>query len=242
MVVLALETVTRAGSVALVVNGACTSTLGDPDRMHGERLPGELLSWLARHGTSLKDVTGFAAITGPGSFTGLRVGIAAIQGLALASGRTVVPLPTLDAMVLAWMQHRAPSPDTIVAACLDGHRDEVFSAVWRIGHEATLAGAELVLAPRVGPAERLAEEVRSLSGHGPVVVVGDGGRRYAAAFDRAVQVADVPVPLAAVAARFAVDAPDRAVAPHALRPVYIRRPDAELARERAGGTVRVVRS
>jgi len=241
MVVLALETVTRAGSVAVSIDGTCAGAPGDGGRTHAERLPGDLLAWLSRHSRSLKDVDTYAVITGPGSFTGLRIGIAAIQGLAIASRRSIVPLPTLDAMALAWIERGEHSRGAIVAACLDGHRGEVFSAAWRIGGRATLADAEIVLAPKVSEAARVAEDLRSLSATGPIVVIGDGGRRYAAAFGRSVELADVPVPLAEVAARFAVAHPGLAVVPHALRPIYIRRPDAVLARERAGDVARVPR-
>ena len=231
MVVLALETVTRAGSVALFVDGACHATVGDPGRTHGERLPGELLHALARQGLVLANVDGFAIVAGPGSFTGLRVGMAAIQGLSIASGRTIVAVPTLEAMAQGWAWHRAPA-STIVVACLDGQRGEVFSAAWRVTGQAEVFGSEGLLEPRVGPPEDLGEDVRRLAEHEDVVLVGDGARRHAAVFDRVVPIEDVPVPLAEVAARHAARHPHRAVGPHALRPVYIRRPDAVLARER----------
>ncbi len=54
MVLLALETVTRRGSIALVVDGACRAFEGDTDRTHGERLPGEVTDWLATHGLGLR--------------------------------------------------------------------------------------------------------------------------------------------------------------------------------------------
>ena len=73
---------------------------GDPSRSHGEQLPGQLMAMLDDEGVALHDVDLFAVSIGPGSFTGLRVGIATIQGLALASGKPVVPVSTFDA--LAW--------------------------------------------------------------------------------------------------------------------------------------------
>ena len=103
MLVLALETVTRAGSVAVIDGDLCRSTTGDPTRTHGERLPHDVTSWLARSGRTLADVDLFAIISGPGSFTGLRVGMAAVQGFALARDRRVVPVPTLDAIAIGWL-------------------------------------------------------------------------------------------------------------------------------------------
>ena len=102
MVVLALETVTRDGSVALWRDGPVEARQGDGARSHAERLPGALIDLLAAHGLSLPAVDIFAVVTGPGSFTGLRVGLAAVQGLALAGHRRVVGVPTLDALTTVW--------------------------------------------------------------------------------------------------------------------------------------------
>src|SRR5215472_15972812 len=107
MVVLALETVTRAGSVAVLDGATCHATTGDPTRTHGERLPHDATAWLSRFGHTLADVELFAIISGPGSFTGLRVGMAAIQGFALSRGRQVVAVPTLDALALGWLWSHA---------------------------------------------------------------------------------------------------------------------------------------
>src|SRR4030095_8364971 len=82
MLLLALETVTRAGSLALCDgDGSCASGQGDARLTHGVRLPGELLRFLATQDRSLGDVDAFVVVTGPGSFTGLRVGLAPASGL-----------------------------------------------------------------------------------------------------------------------------------------------------------------
>src|SRR5215467_3950880 len=99
MVILAVETATRVGSVAVSIDGTVDARLGDPSRTHGERLPQDLLDLLAAHQRGIADVDLFAVIVGPGSFTGLRVGMATIQGLALTKGKTVVPVSTLEAIV-----------------------------------------------------------------------------------------------------------------------------------------------
>src|SRR5438552_1305998 len=98
MVILALETVTRRGSLALVTGDQCDARPGGTTRTHAERLPLEAVALLADHGLTLREVDRFAIVAGPGSFTGLRVGMAAVQGWALAGGRQVVPVPTLEAM------------------------------------------------------------------------------------------------------------------------------------------------
>ena len=88
MVILALETATRRGSLALWIDGDVAAMAGETERTHGERLPNEMTTWLAAQGRTLADVDYFAVVSGPGSFTGLRVGVATIQGLALAARKT----------------------------------------------------------------------------------------------------------------------------------------------------------
>src|SRR5579863_714634 len=123
MRVLALDTTTRAGSLALLDEDRLVEEAsGDPSRTHAERLPGEMLALLARHALTVPDVDVFAVASGPGSFTGLRIGIATIQGLAFASGRPVVAVSALGA--LAQMASRALQPGALVAAWMDAHRHD----------------------------------------------------------------------------------------------------------------------
>jgi tRNA threonylcarbamoyl adenosine modification protein YeaZ len=130
MVILALETATHAGSFALFADGVVTrASIGEGARTHGARLPEALREFVAGAGRTLRDVEIFVVVTGPGSFTGLRVGIATIQGLALASARPVIGVPTLDAMASGWLDGHPGEADTI-AACLDGSREDVFHAVY----------------------------------------------------------------------------------------------------------------
>src|SRR3954447_23532806 len=125
MRILALDTSTAAGSAALAEDGRVTiARAGDGSRTHGERLPMELMALLDEARLTLADIDRFAVAIGPGSFTGLRVGIATIQGLAVAKNALVVPVSTLEA--LAW---RARSSKTAVAAWIDAHRGEVFASL-----------------------------------------------------------------------------------------------------------------
>ena len=99
MVILALDTTTTAGSCALWRDGALVEQRpGDAARTHAERLPGDLADLLAAHGLTVNDVDLYAVASGPGSFTGMRVGIATIQGLALVHGRQVVAISALEAL------------------------------------------------------------------------------------------------------------------------------------------------
>jgi tRNA threonylcarbamoyladenosine biosynthesis protein TsaB len=235
MVILALETATRRGSVALCDGDVCVARDGDETRTHGERLPNELLDWLTTHGRRLDDVDAFAVVTGPGSFTGLRVGVAAIQGLALAGDRRVVGVPTLEAIAAAWLTAAGAVPPIIVP-CLDGQRGDIFIAAFDASGAITIEDCRVLIEPRVGKPEESAAALAALATPAQMTLVGNGAQKYAEIFARTlpgVRIADVPQPIAEAAARIATRRVESAQRPHALRPIYLRRPDAELARERA---------
>jgi tRNA threonylcarbamoyladenosine biosynthesis protein TsaB len=236
MVVLALETVTRQGSVALLIGDTCHARAGDAARTHGERLPSELLALLEAPQLSLRDVDLLAVVAGPGSFTGLRVGMAAVQGLALAAGRRVVAIPTLEVMAEGWRRHQAPGSGTrhTVIACLDGQRGDLFFAVWSMNVADPIERATVLIEPSVGTLGDLARLVGERGAEADAVVVEPGPARHAAGLAALGRVEEVSTLLADTAARMAACRRDQATAPHALRPLYIRRPDAVLARERAG--------
>jgi tRNA threonylcarbamoyladenosine biosynthesis protein TsaB len=223
MIVLALDTTTRAGSVAVVADGEVRwEGTGDASLTYGERLPGELMTALRAAGVELASVDLLAVAAGPGSFTGLRVGIAAMQGLAVATGRQIVPVSTLEALALA----ASRSSSGLTAAWMDAQRGQVFAALYRSGS----------LEP-VGPPSALtpAETLGSWSSHDLVdaVFIGDGAVRYAEVIRGARPEPPrilAPPPLAPIVGRIAAGAPQRAVNPHAVIPIYVRRPDAELAR------------
>ncbi len=235
MVILALETATRAGSMALWTDGTCAACLGDPSRPHGERLPGEILEWLNRHGKAPGDIDLLAVVSGPGSFTGLRVGMATMQGMALAGHRRVLGVPTLDALAETWLP--AADGHILLVPCLDGQRGDVFFAAFEVDGPQAIEQCARALPASVGrPAEAAAAIAVRAAGR-RVVLVGDGTVRYRDVFAAALpdaELVDAPRPIAAAAAGMAARHPDRAGAPHALQPIYVRRPDAVLARERAG--------
>jgi len=230
MLILALDTASAGGSVAVARDGRVAAIRsGDPSRTHGEQLPRELMSVLEADGHALRDVDLFAVSIGPGSFTGLRVGIATMQGLAHATGKLVVPVTTFEA--LAWPTRQIDQP---IAAWVDAHRGEVFATLLSANQTQLAAPSSLA------PAATLELWAPLLSSLGSVRFTGDGAIRYrqiieAALHDRAVIEEEVP-PLASAIAEIAASAPARAVRPHAVAALYVRRPDAELARERAART------
>ena len=224
--VLSLDTTTRAGSVAVVSDATVLCELpGDARLTHGERLPGELMRALAAANLELGQVELLAVAAGPGSFTGLRVGIAAMQGLAMATGLRIVPVSALDALARAAGSGLGP-----VATWIDAQRGQVFATLFdETGREALVGPSSMT------PLETLTSWTE-VAGERQVRFIGDGAVRYADVIQRvlgarASLLPEAP-PLAAIIGAIAARDPHRAVLPHAVIPIYIRRPDAELARLR----------
>jgi tRNA threonylcarbamoyladenosine biosynthesis protein TsaB len=236
--VLALDTTTRAGSIALVEDGRIVDEQsGDASRTYAERLPEDILRLVERHGIALPDVDLYGVAAGPGSFTGMRIGIATIQGLAFVHRRRVAAISALAA--LAHLAAREVAEGAVVAAWMDAHRGEVFNALYRVtsAHAPWDARrlAELADAAVGDPVSTLMRITASVGGE-PILFVGDGAvtygdrirlRRPGSRIMEAPRLAGV-IGLMAVAEA----ASGHAVDPSAVRPLYVRRPDAELDRER----------
>lgn len=227
MLILALDTTTRAGSVALVRGGTVLlEQTGDPTVTHGERLPGGLIEICRAAGVAIADVELLAVAAGPGSFTGLRIGIATMQGLAMARGLRIVPVSTLEAIAAA-----APGGPPRVAAWMDAQRGEVFAQVFDRSEDGSLQ--PVTTAVSATPATALARDAMALQG---AVFEGDGAVRYReailAALGPGATVAAAVPQLAGAIGLIAVRAPERAVLPHAVVPIYVRKPDAEIARDK----------
>jgi tRNA threonylcarbamoyladenosine biosynthesis protein TsaB len=241
MRVLALDTTTRAGSAALVDNGRVVEErTGDASRPHGERLPGELIDLLASHGLAIADVDLFAVASGPGSFTGLRIGIATIQGLAFVGPRPVVAVSALEA--LAELGSVGGKPGDLVGAWMDAHRREVFSALYRIGEAGRFEKDRLVEidGPAVGDPAETIERWRAHLPGAELAMIGDGASLYLPALSRVPGPPPrvlPPPPLAGAIGRMAVDRARRGqtVVAAGIQPLYVRRPDAEVARDAAAG-------
>jgi tRNA threonylcarbamoyladenosine biosynthesis protein TsaB len=238
MRVLALDTTTAAGSVALVdEDRVVDERRGDPSRTHAERLPADLLSVLQGRGLAASAVDLFAVASGPGSFTGLRVGIATMQGLALVARRPLVAVSALEALAHLAAADRAPG--TIVAAWMDAHRDEVFSALYRVQAGAPFGADRLVELDAAAVGDPSATLARWSGGAGGAidVVVGDGAILYREIIQRSAAgaaIVEAP-PIAGAIGRLAVAHAIRGAAPDpaGIRPLYVRRPDAEIARDAA---------
>lgn len=148
MVLVAFESSTRSPSVAALVDGELLERDLDGERAHASDLLPCLSLLLESCGRSPKDITGVAVGIGPGSYTGLRVGIATAQGVARAAGAKLVGIPSGEALA-----HAELSPGEHGDLLIDARGGGLYHARF----ERTAAGVETLIAPRVVPAESLSE-------------------------------------------------------------------------------------
>jgi len=228
LLILALDTTTRGGSVAVTDNDRVLAVVrGDESRTHGERMPGEMARALDQAGIARERVDLLAVATGPGAFTGLRIGLAAMQGLAMTLGKPVVGVSALDAL----FEQVAHDHADMVLPWMDAQRGDVFATLIerRSRHR--------VEAPIAANPEALLGTWSPLLQGTSAIFIGDAAVRDAAIISRlSTGRSDVraPEPLAPQIANLAVQRfrNGDAGSPHALEPIYVRRPDAEIERER----------
>jgi len=128
MKILAVETSTLLGGVAVTDDseGLIAETRMNIKITHSERLMTQIDSVLQHSGTQLSDIDVFAAAIGPGSFTGLRIGLSTVKGCAYATGKPLVAVPTLEALAWHFPYSRYP-----VCTLLDARKQEVYAAVFQ---------------------------------------------------------------------------------------------------------------
>ncbi len=224
MKLLALETSTPAGGAALIDGDQVVGEYSLNIRLtHSERVMAAVDRLLVDAGWRTSDLEGLAVSIGPGSFTGLRIGISTAKGLAMGLGLAVAPVPTLDALAAG-----LPFAALPVCPVLDARKGEVYASLYRWdGGVARRQWDYLALAP-ADLARRLTE---------PVIVCGDGAARVGSAFARLAPPAHcMPSPACVAQLGHAILAAGGGVAPAALAPLYLRPSEAELRR---GGAVAV---
>jgi tRNA threonylcarbamoyladenosine biosynthesis protein TsaB len=225
VLILALDTTTRGGSVAVTDDDRVLALVpGDASRTHGERLPAEIAAALERAGVSRQQLDLLAVATGPGGFTGLRIGLAAVQGLAMTLNKPVAGVSALDALAAQVDQTGAG----IIVPWMDAQRGDVFATVVDARSKATLEPAAAD-----SPAALL-ERWRSHLAASSVVFIGDAVVRDEALLKGRGWQTRRPEPLApqiaVLARRLAVEG--KAGPPHGLIPIYVRRSDAEIDRDK----------
>lgn len=236
MRVLALDTTTRMLSAAVVEDDRVLAECVDSSaRSHAERLPGDLLSALDACGVPLSTIDVFAVAAGPGSFTGLRIGIATIQGLAFVNRRRVVAVSALDA--LAHAAAGEARAGEVIGVWIDAHRREVFSTLYRAADAPPFDRHRIVEidAPAVGTPAAIQDRWET-RGTVPGVMIGNGAELYESMVIGRARIIPGP-PLARVIGRVAAvrATAGETIGPAAIQPLYVRRPDAEIARDRLCG-------
>ncbi|MBI4484161.1 MAG: tRNA (adenosine(37)-N6)-threonylcarbamoyltransferase complex dimerization subunit type 1 TsaB [Acidobacteria bacterium] len=172
MLLLTFDTTTSRGSVVLTRNEEVLGEINvDSAETHSARLLPSIDFLLSHLHLTLEEMEGYGVVVGPGSFTGVRIGMATAMGLAQALHKRVAAITSLEAAAYKMAGH-----DGLVASVLDASRRQVYAALFRVrGSEMEQVGADRLLAP-----EELAQELPPSS----LFLVGDGAEQYASLFSR----------------------------------------------------------
>ena len=227
--ILALDTSTSLATVAITVDEkiAAESTF-NTDRTLSARLIPEIERLLALAGVAVADIDLFAASTGPGSFTGVRGGVATVQGLALAAGKPCVGFSSLTLVAMNFPLAAHP-----VCALLDARKSEVYAALFDCS--STIPTAQIC--DCVLPPERFLDLLCETTGM-PIIFCGDGALQYRELISERMgqQALFAPFPLntahASNAALLALHVfrKGESLEPSRLLPTYLRASEAEINR------------
>lgn len=165
--ILAIDTSQKSLSLAVVADGLILAEFFiDSGRHHSETLMPAIEHVLRVTGLNLNMVDFFAVTTGPGSFTGLRIAAATVKGLALAVGKPVVGVSTLDVLARA----AAPFAERLICPLLDARKNQVYTSLYE---KQDVATARKIMAERLVDVENWLQELQ-----GKILFIGDGAQKY----------------------------------------------------------------
>ncbi|MEW6001264.1 MAG: tRNA (adenosine(37)-N6)-threonylcarbamoyltransferase complex dimerization subunit type 1 TsaB [Nitrospirota bacterium] len=224
MRILAIETSTLLGGIAIMddISGLIAETRLNVKSTHSERLMTSIDNLLKQSSTNLGDIEALAISIGPGSFTGLRIGLSTVKGLSYATGKPIVSVPTLEAFALSFFLAEYP-----ICIMLDARKREVYAALfkWKDSELIRLV-EELSIKPR-----DLMKKIE-----GKVIFSGEGALLYRdiiieslderAIFALPEKMVPSPANVASIGLRKALKG--EFADPISLVPFYIRKSEAEL--------------
>ena len=132
MNLLAVDTSSGQGSLALARDDGWCAVVPLTAEWKSTTLHAELACLLERHGLTSRDLDGYAVANGPGAFTGLRIGLAAVKALAEVHAKRIVTISTLEAVAEAGRELLPASFSGDLAALLDARRGQIFGALFRV--------------------------------------------------------------------------------------------------------------
>lgn len=223
MKILAVETSTMMGSVAIMDEGGLIAEYRlNIKATHSERLMRTIDEVLKDSGLRLKDLDGYAVSIGPGSFTGLRIGLSTVKGLAYITKKPIAAIPTLDALAF-----NIPFSRYQVCPMLDARKMEVYTALYYFTDGEFLKPVDdCVIKP-----ESFLKEIKE-----PTVFLGEGAYIYKELIKKSLGTLAHFAPLAkqlpsaANVAELGLKAimSNRVEEPATLSPRYIRKSEAEI--------------
>ena len=129
MRILAVDTATPRGSVALLESGRLVGEINyEVPGSHSSRLLQSIDFLLGAAGLSVREIDGFGVAAGPGSFTGIRIGLSTVKSLAFASGKPAAPVSTLTALATKL----AHSPARLICPLLDAKKAQIYAALFEL--------------------------------------------------------------------------------------------------------------
>ena len=162
MKILCIDTSTSAGSIALVrENRLLGELLEDSPRTHSARLLAGIDALLKNVNLSISDVDVFAVISGPGSFTGIRIGLTTVKGLAEALGKPIVPITSFE----AWVE-KEPAIQGILVPLIPARLGEIYAAVYERSGSVLNVLSDGIVGEVEGVISRMSEGHASFIGRG----------------------------------------------------------------------------
>ncbi|HEX6440924.1 MAG TPA: tRNA (adenosine(37)-N6)-threonylcarbamoyltransferase complex dimerization subunit type 1 TsaB [Stellaceae bacterium] len=222
-ILLAIETAGSACSVAVGRSSAVLAAERQAMRYgHGEALLPMIDRVVMAAGLPRSALDGIAVAVGPGGFTGIRVGLAAARGIALALGARLIGVTSFDAVAAAL----PPGRDAALIA-LDSRRDDLYVQLFDRGSGLPLAEPAAVLPDDLGG------HIGALAQHEPLLIAGDMVEAAAAALGAriAVEIAEGSAPDAGGVLVAALRQIERAPSSDPVRPLYLRPPDVTLPKQ-----------